>query len=175
MDAEKTIHNTVRDSECLKWKTERICKMHRENKVEMCREHNDCNALKLWSHIDSLERDNTCGIQEFKFIIGHYKMRDDSIACTLSYGDCGFVDSCASGRDRNNFESMRRGVSILRGDSDRTGTALRLSTITAFNKWTPFCGANTDEDSRKKQTTDGIIALYFNARRTAKLLGGKKI
>ena len=86
-------------------------------------------------------------------------MWDDIIACTLSYGGCGFVDSCASGGGRNDLESMRRGVPILRSDSDRTSIALRLSMTTAFNKWIPFCGANTKE---KKQQLDltGISDVY---------------
>lgn len=145
VDGERTISNNIGDPECLKWTTERICKMLRENKVEMYREDNNCNASKLWKHLDNLEGENRCGITESKFIIGHYKLWDDIIACTLSYGGCGFVDSCASGGGRNDLESMRRGVPILRSDSDRTSSALRLSMTTTFNKWIPFCGANTKE------------------------------
>ena len=145
IEGERTISNNIGDPACLKWTTERICKMLRENKVEMYREDNNCNASKLWNHLDSKEGENRCGITESKFIIGHYKMWDDIIACTLSYGGCGFVDSCASGGGRNDLESMRRGVPILRSDSDRTNSALRLSMTTAFNKWIPFCGANTKE------------------------------
>lgn len=72
-------------------------------------------------------------------------MWDEIIACTLSYGGCGFVDSCASGGGRNDLESMRRGVPLLRSDADRTSTALRLSMTSSFNRWIPFCGANTKE------------------------------
>ncbi len=145
IDGERTIPNNIGDPDCLRWTTERICKMLRENKVEMYREDNNCNASKLWKHLDGLEGENRCGITESKLIGGHYKMWDDIIACTLSYGGCGFVDSCASGGGRNDIESLRRGVPILRSDSDRTSTALRLSMTTTFNKWIPFCGANTKE------------------------------
>lgn len=145
MEGERTVSNNIGDPECLAWTTERICKMLRENKVEMYREDNNCDAAKLWKHLDSLEGEGRRGITECKFIYGHYKMWDDIIACTLSYGGCGFVDSCAGGGGRNDLESMRRGVPLLRSDSDRTTTALRLSMTTAFNKWIPFCGANTKE------------------------------
>lgn len=145
LDGENAISNNIGNPECLKWTTDRICKMLRENKVEMYREDNNCNAAKLWQHLDSLEGANRHGITETKFIIGHYKMWDDIIDCTLSYGGCGFVDSCASGGGRNDLESMRRGVPLLRSDSDRTSTALRLSMTHGFNKWMPFCGANTKE------------------------------
>ena len=145
VDGEATISNNIGDPACRKWTTERICKMLRQNKVEMYREDNNCNASTLWQHLDSLEGENRYGITESKFIIGHYQMWDDIIACTLSYGGCGFVDSCASGGGRNDLESMRRGVPLLRSDSDRTSTALRLSMTTSFIKWIPFCGANTKE------------------------------
>ena len=159
VEGEKTISNNIGDPDCLKWTTERICKMLRENKVEMYREDNNCDALMLWEHLDSLEGENRSGITESKFIMGHYKMWDDIIACTLSYGGCGFVDSCASGGGRNDLESMRRGVPLLRSDSDRTTSALRLSMTTAFNKWIPFCGANTKEKTEQLALT-GVSDPY---------------
>ena len=89
--------------------------------------------------------ENRLGITENKLISAHYQMWDDIIACTSSDGGCAFVDSCAAGGGRNDLESMRRGVPLLRSDSDRTSTALRLSMTTSFNKWIPFCGANSKE------------------------------
>jgi alpha-galactosidase len=159
IEGEGTISNNIGDPACLKWTTDRICKMLCENKVEMYREDNNCNAAKLWLHLDGLEGENRCGITESKFIIGHYKMWDDIIECTLSYGGAGFVDSCASGGGRNDLESMRRGIPLLRSDSDRTTTALRLSMTTAFNKWIPFCGANSKEKTAELALT-GISDPY---------------
>ena len=145
LEGASSITNNIGDPACLRWTIDRICRMLRHNKVEMYREDNNCNAAQLWSYLDGKEGDNRCGITESKFIIGHYQMWDEIIACTLSYGGCGFVDSCASGGGRNDLESMRRGVPLLRSDSDRTTTSLRLSMTTTFNKWIPFCGANTKE------------------------------
>lgn len=159
MDGNGVISNNIGDAECLAWTTDRICKMLRENRVEMYREDNNADAATLWKHLDSLEGDNRKGITESKFIQGHYQMWDDIIACTLSYGGCGFVDSCAGGGGRNDLESMRRGVPLLRSDSDRTSTALRLSMTTAFNKWIPFCGANTKEKKMELAAT-GISDKY---------------
>ncbi len=145
VEGEGTISNNIGDPECFRWTTDRICKMLRDNKVEMYREDNNCNAAKLWAHLDAIEGENRSGITECKFIDAHYRMWDEFIACTLSNGGCGFVDSCASGGGRNDLESMRRGVPLLRSDSDRTSTSLRLSMTSSFNKWIPFCGANTKE------------------------------
>lgn len=145
VEGENAICNNIGDPACLEWTTERICKMLRENKVEMYREDNNCNAAVLWKYLDAKEGDGRQGITECKMIAAHYEMWDRIIACTLSYGGCGFVDSCASGGGRNDLESMRRGFPLLRSDVDRTSTALRLSMTWGFNRWLPFCGANTKE------------------------------
>lgn len=159
MPGEKTISNNIGDPDCLAWTTGRICDMLRQNKVELYREDNNCNAARLWAYLDSLEGPDRRGISESKFIAGHYQMWDDIIACTLSYGGCGFVDSCASGGGRNDLESLRRGVPLLRSDSDRTTTALRLSMTASFNRWVPFCGANTKEKAHELALT-GISDPY---------------
>ena len=151
--ARNAISNNIGNPDCYKWTTDRICKVLRENKVEMYREDNNCNPAILWKHLDGLEGENRRGITECKFIDAHYRMWDDIIECTKSYGGCAFVDSCASGGGRNDLESMRRGVPLLRSDADRTSVALRLSMTTAFNKWIPFCGANSREKIGENDST----------------------
>ena len=144
-EGERRFSNNIGDPACFEWTLNRITKMLRENRVEMYREDNNSDPIRLWNHLDQREGENRCGITECKFIDAHYRMWDAIIECTSSYGGCCFVDSCAAGGGRNDLESMRRGVPMLRSDSDRTTTALRLSMTTAFNKWIPFCGANTKE------------------------------
>ena len=140
-----SVSNNIGIKECLDYTTERICKTLRENKVEMYREDNNSDPASLWAYLDGSEGDDRRGITECKFIQGHYEMWDRIIACTLSFGGCGFVDSCASGGGRNDIESMKRGVPLLRSDFDRTATSIRLSMTSSFCKWIPFCGANTKE------------------------------
>ena len=163
VEGERAISNNIGDPACLKWTTDRICDMLRENRVEMYREDNNCNAAKLWKHLDAAEGEDRRGITEAKFIQGHYRMWDDIIACTRSYGGCSFVDSCASGGGRNDLESMRRGVPLLRSDSDRTSTALRLSMSASFNKWIPFCGANTKEKKTELAATGASDPYVWRA------------
>ena len=153
------ISNNIGDPECFRWTTDRICKTLRENKIEMYREDNNCNAALLWKYLDEKEGDGRLGITECKFIDGHYRMWDEIIACTSSYGGCSFVDSCASGGGRNDLESMRRGIPLLRSDSDRTSSSLRLSMTHSFNKWIPFCGASTKESMRELE--DGVQDAYI--------------
>lgn len=139
------ITNNIGNPDCLRWTTERVTKVLRENRVEMYREDNNSNPAPLWAYLDGKEGENRQGITECRMVAGHYQMWDDIIACTAGFGGCAFVDSCASGGGRNDIESMRRGVPLLRSDSDRTTTALRLSMTTSFNRWIPFCGANSKE------------------------------
>ncbi len=147
--SQKTIINNIGIPECLEYTTRRICDTLTEGGVEMYREDNNYQPTRLWVYLDGLEGEDRRGITECKFIAAHYKMWDDIIACTAANGGCAFVDSCASGGGRNDIESLRRGVPLLRSDSDRTTVALRLSMTTAFNKWIPFCGACTREQTEQ--------------------------
>ncbi|MBQ3869470.1 MAG: alpha-galactosidase [Clostridia bacterium] len=139
------VSNNIGDPECLDYTTKRICKTLLDNKVEMYREDNNSDPAVLWAYLDEQSGENRRGITECKFIQGHYEMWDRIIACTTSFGGCGFVDSCASGGGRNDLESMKRGVPLLRSDFDRTATSIRLSMTSSFCKWIPFCGTNTKE------------------------------
>ena len=142
---ETAISNNIGILECYDWIVKRVTSTLRENRVELYREDNNSDPAANWEYLDGQEGADRQGISECKFIDAHYRMWDDFIACTSSYGGCAFVDSCASGGGRNDLESLRRSVPLLRSDSDRTSAALRLSMTTAFNKWIPFCGANTKE------------------------------
>ena len=141
------VSNNIGDPDCYRWTLGKITATLSKNRVEMYREDNNSDPAGLWRYLDSLEGEERSGITECRFIDAHYRMWDDIIACTTSFGGCGFVDSCASGGGRNDLESMRRGVPLLRSDADRTWTSLRLSMTTAFNRWIPFCGASTKESA----------------------------
>ena len=148
-----SISNNIGIPECYEWTVSRICKLLKENKVEIYREDNNSDPGSLWRYLDSQESGIRTGITECKFVEAHYRMWDEIIDCTLSFGGAGFVDSCASGGGRNDLESLRRGIPLLRSDSDRSSTSLRLSMTTSFNRWVPFCGANTKEKAYELDPT----------------------
>ncbi len=155
----RVISNNIGDPGCLRWTLDRIEKMLTENRVEMYREDNNSDQAALWNDLDAREGEDRRGITECRFIDAHYRMWDELIACTTGYGGCGFVDSCASGGGRNDLESLRRGIPLLRSDYDRTSTAIRLSMTTAFNRWVPFCGANNKEKLGQLDPT-GRLDMY---------------
>lgn len=144
-EGDRVITNNLGDPDCFRWTVGRIAKTLAENKIDMYREDNNGNPGPLWRMMDEKQGENRRGITELKMVSAHYRMWDFFIETTSGYGGCCFVDSCASGGGRNDLESMRRGVPLLRSDSDRTSTALRLSMNLSFLPWIPCCGANTRE------------------------------
>ncbi len=159
----KAISNNIGNPACYRWTRDRILRTLRENRVEMYREDNNSDQALLWRHLDILEGGDRSGITECRFIDAHYRLWDEIIACTLSYGGCGFVDSCASGGGRNDLESLRRGIPLLRSDADRTTTALRLSMTAAFNRWVPVCGANNREKPDQLSPTGKLDPYVWRA------------
>jgi len=148
-DGGNVISNNIGDDECLAWTLSRIISMMDKNGVDMYREDNNCYPTPCWTTADEKEGENRKGITENNAVVGHYKLWDGIIKYCGENGKDTFVDSCASGGGRNDLESMRRGIPLLRSDADRTSTALRLSITTAFNKWIPFCGALTTEQDEQ--------------------------
>lgn len=149
--------NNIGNPDCLKWTTERICRVLKHNNVAMYREDNNRDPQALWNYMDKV--DGRYGISEINMITAHYKMWDDILDVTKSYGGCAFCDSCASGGGRNDIESLRRGIPLLRSDSDRRTTARRLSMTTSFNRWIPFTGANSREKTHPHNAT-GVSDKY---------------
>lgn len=176
LEGRRGICNNIGNPECFEWTKNRICKMLRDNKVEMYREDNNFKGAYLWNYLDEKEGENRRGITEINNITAHYRLWDEIIACTLSYGGCGFVDSCASGGGRNDLESLRRAVPLLRSDCDRLAIAIRLSMTSAFSKWIPFNGAASIGDNPSTNmfgigTTDvySVRASYLPAFHITKM------
>jgi len=148
-DSNGVISNNIGNDECLEWTANRIISMMDKNGVEMYREDNNCYPTQCWTNADKADGENRMGITENKAVAGHYKLWDKIIDYCGKNNKDTFVDSCASGGGRNDLESMRRGVPLLRSDSDRTTTSLRLSMTTSFNKWIPFNGAASVEQEHQ--------------------------
>lgn len=143
--AEKLHANNIGDPDCYEWTKNRIFAALKKGGVDMYREDQNGDVIRIWKEIDEADGENRHGMAESKYIAAHYRLWDEIIAFVQSYGGCSFVDTCAGGGGRLDIESLRRGISLLRSDLDRTSTAIRLSMTTSFNKWVPFCGANTRE------------------------------
>lgn len=159
------ITNNIGDPECLAWTLERIIRMMDENGFDMYREDNNIDPAGHWKILDGREETKTAlprrGISENKFIQGHYALWDGIIAYCRAHGKCTFLDSCASGGGRNDIESMRRAVPVMRSDYDRTTVAMRLQQSSGFNKWIPFHGSSTKETEGQLDNTSNTPDLYI--------------
>ena len=141
------ISSNIGNEECFQWTLGRILSFLDQNQVDMYREDNNCDPRTYWQTLSKSEGENRKGIAENKSVTAHYRLWDSIIEYCARTGKDTFVDSCASGGGRNDLESLRRGIPLMRSDADRTTTALRLSMGTAFNRWVPFNGAACVEQS----------------------------
>ena len=162
------ITNNIGNEECLQWTLGRIVKMLDENAVDMFREDNNSEPAYSWRYLDSLDEKTyglkRKGINENKCICGHYALWDGIIDYCGKHGKCTFVDSCASGGGRNDLESMRRGVPMMRSDYDRTTSSMRLSQTSSFCKWIPFHGSTVKETENQLDTSTGAGSDAYVAR-----------
>lgn len=159
LQVEGVYTNNIGNPDCLTWTTGRILQFLEKHKVEIYREDNNSDSAASWRRGDELEGPGRSGITENRAVAGHYALWDAIIAFEAAHGGATFIDSCAGGGGRNDLESMRRGVPLLRSDSDRTSTALRLSMTSSFNAWLPFCGSCTVEKVGQLDT-DGVRDMY---------------
>ena len=143
------IANNIGNQECFEWTLGRILSFMDKYNVDMYREDNNTDPRKCWDTLSATEGENRKGIVENKSVVAHYRLWDSIIEYCARTGKDTFVDSCASGGGRNDIESLRRGIPLMRSDADRTTTALRLSMATAFNRWVPFNGALCTEQSEQ--------------------------
>ena len=151
VDGLVNVYNNIGIPACYEWTKNKLCKILKDNKIDVYREDFNMQPGPYWDYWDQM--DGKYGMTEHNAVMAHYKLWDEIIECTSSYGGCCFVDSCASGGGRNDLLSMRRAVPILRSDNDRETTAIRLSMTTSFDEWIPCTGANTKE---KPEQTSAI-------------------
>lgn len=136
-----TFINNLGNADCLEWTLNRIIFFMSQNGVDLYREDFNLDPAIFWSVGDGMQGDYRHGITENLYMQGHYALWDGIIDWCARNGKCTYVDSCASGGGRNDLESVRRSVPLLRSDSDRTTISLKLAYTTTLCKWLPYTGA----------------------------------
>lgn len=150
--------NNLGNKECLEWTANRILAFMETYKIDMYREDFNMTPGPMWKIGDGYEGKNRSGITENLYIQGHYELWDRIIAYGAVNGRSVYVDSCASGGGRNDLETVRRSIMLLRSDSDRTTIDLRLAYTTTVNKWLPFAGTMAKEGA--SELSAGTIDVY---------------
>lgn len=149
------------DPAALSWLEDHLSTIIERQKLDWYREDfNGPGPYKVWSKNDELDTGKTglprVGLTENFYIQGHLALWD-----TLRTRRPGLlIDSCASGGRRNDLESMRRAVPLLRSDYEMTKDADKFEGFQGqtygLSFWLPFYGGCS-----RSQEPYGYRSLYM--------------
>lgn len=153
-----TYVNNLGNQDCLEWTLNSIIRTMELNGISLYREDFNLDPAPFWSIGDGYQGKNRRGITENLYMQGHYALFDRIIDYCAQNGKSTFIDSCASGGGRNDLETIRRSVPLLRSDSDRTTIELRLAMTTRLVRWLPYTSTASKESV--EQLTTGVMDIY---------------
>lgn len=131
--------------EALRWLTDHLHGILRDQKIDWYRvDFNGTGPLQVWQAHDVREEERTgkmrYGLTENFYVQGHLRLWDE-LRRRLPHLR---IDSCAAGGRRNDLESMRRAVPLLRSDYEMTEDADKFEGFQGqtygLSLWLPFYG-----------------------------------
>ena len=132
-----------------KWIVERIDSLLVSEGIDVYRQDHNFNPLTYWRDNDAPDRQ---GITETRYVEGYLALWDE---LRRRHPDL-LIDSCASGGRRNDLETLRRGVPLLRSDythaQNPTGDPNEYATGNqghsyGLSSWIPFAGTGVFADN----------------------------
>ncbi|MBN1421182.1 MAG: alpha-galactosidase [Planctomycetes bacterium] len=119
--------------ECRAWITDRVDRILTEEGIDFYRQDFNMDPLYSWRGND---QDDRLGITEIRHIEGYFAHWDELVRRHPKL----WIDTCASGGRRNDLETLRRAVPILR--SDFVGDPLaQQNHIHGISFWMPYHGS----------------------------------
>jgi alpha-galactosidase len=118
--------------ECRKWITDRVDNLITTQGVDIYRQDFNIAPLDYWRANDAEDRQ---GITEIRHVEAYYAFWDDLRRRHPNL----LIDTCASGGRRNNLETLRRSVPILRSDYVSEPIGNQGHTY-GLSMWVPFYG-----------------------------------
>jgi alpha-galactosidase len=97
------------DPQARQWLTDHVATMIKEQGIDLYRQDHNFDPLAIWRGADEPDRQ---GITENLHVQGYLAYWDELLR---RYPDM-LIDSCASGGRRNDLETLRRSVPLLRSD-----------------------------------------------------------
>jgi len=140
--------------EAREWLTDHIDKLLTEQGIDLYRQDFNIDPLNFWRGNDTEDRQ---GITEIRHVTGYLAYWDE---LRRRHPDM-LIDSCASGGRRNDLETLRRAVPLLRSDYRFDSEANQCHTY-GMACWIPFYGTNfrvIDDYAIRS-----AMCLSFNAR-----------
>jgi len=97
------------EPDCRKWITDRVDRLLTDEGIDFYRQDFNIDPLYYWRGADADDRQ---GITEIRHVEGYFAFWDELVRRHPGL----WIDSCASGGRRNDLETLRRAVPILRSD-----------------------------------------------------------
>ena len=116
----------------LKWVTDNTDRVLRQQGIDYYRHDFNIEPLMFWRHNDAPDRQ---GITEIKYVTGFLAYYDELLRRHPGM----MIDNCASGGRRNDVETLRRSVPLLRSDTWGEPVSQQCQTYGLAN-WIPFWG-----------------------------------
>lgn len=141
------------------WLTAHVDKLITEQGIDLYRQDFNIDPLDFWRKNDSEDRQ---GITEIRHVEGYLAYWDE-----LHRRHPGMlIDSCASGGRRNNLETMRRAVPLLRTDFEFQNTGNQCCTY-GFDLWLPYheCGNRDIEPYAFRSNMAVWLGLVWDVRK----------
>jgi alpha-galactosidase len=158
-DGEQKLLN-LGNPEARDWAIEHFSKLITEQGIDLYRQDFNIDPLSFWHGNDAPDRQ---GITEIKHIEGYLAFWDALLARHPGLR----IDSCASGGRRNDLETLRRSVPLLRSDYILEPTGQQLHTY-GISLWIPYYGTginSIDPYIFRSQAVISATACY-DVRRT---------
>lgn len=120
------------DPVCRAWAVDHIDRLLTEQKIDVYRQDFNIDPLTYWQAADS---DDRRGMAEIRHVEGYFAFWDE---LRRRHPDL-LIDSCASGGRRNDLETLRRAVPLLRSDWYAAPDGQQCHTY-GLSLWFPYQG-----------------------------------
>jgi len=121
------------DPEARHWVLERMDSLLTSEGIDVYRQDFNIDPLSYWRANDAEDRQ---GITEIKHVMGYLALWDELLRRHPGL----FIDTCASGGRRNDLETLRRSVPLLRSDYYNDPVSQQAQTM-GIAPWMPYYGS----------------------------------
>jgi len=146
--------------EALKWLTNHVDKLLVDQGIDLYRQDYNIDPLAIWRETDTPDRQ---GITENHYVTGYLAYWDELRRRHPNM----LIDSCASGGHRNDLETLRRSVPLLRSDYILEPIGQQGHTY-GLAYWLPYFGTGdsaTDAYRLRGSMLSGFIACWDMRRK----------
>lgn len=146
------------NSEVRTWVVERIDSIIKENDIDYYRQDFNMDPLKYWRANDSIDRQ---GISENLHVQGYLAFWDELRRRHPNM----LIDACASGGRRNDLETMRRSVPLLRSDFQPANTfEAQHGQTYGISSWLPYYGSGVFAEDKYAARSYYMPCLGFDGK-----------